>query len=175
MDYTTLTLTSDRLMLIPVNESYIEDIFKEMNASVTLYMYPAPAKDIQETVNFVQGKQPFLISGTDYTFCILKKDTFEFIGCGGVHNLDKASPEFGIWTKQSVHGNHYGFEAIVCAYEYFKDQFTSFIYPADKDNIASILIAKRLGGVLDKRYDEYSMDKRILHIEEYLIPGMKKE
>lgn len=169
MNLANVIIESQRLKLVPVSMKYRDQIFHYFNDEVTKYMYPAPAKEISETEAFIDSASKKLLDGIDYTFVILLKDTETFIGCGGIHHLEQESPEFGIWTKISSHGNHYGFEAIKASFDYFKDQYKSFIYPADKDNIASIKIAKGLGGVLNRTYDEVNQSGTLLHIEEYLI------
>jgi len=171
MDLCNLRIESENIKLVPMDEIYAEEIFVEFNEEVCKYMYPAPSKVIDETFAFIGSSRNKLVEGEDYTFVILKKEDESFIGCGGVHHLKNQHPEFGIWTKLSSHGNHFGFEAIKAAYEYFKPFYDGFVYPVDKDNIASKKIPLKLGGVLNKRIDQLSGQGKILKIEEYLVPG----
>ncbi len=169
MNVLDLVITGEHVYLKVVTLDYLEDIFKEFNESIITYMYPGPSTEIQLTKEFIENSIKKAIEGIDYTYMILKKGTNEFIGCGGVHHLDKDCPELGIWVKKSAHGNHYGLEAVTISYEYFKDQYESFSYPVDERNGASKRIPLSLGGKLIKRYDEYSLDGRLLHLEEYII------
>lgn len=82
-------------------------------------------------------------------YAITLKETAEFLGIAGLHNLNNDMPELGIWTKISSHGNHYGREAIGGLIEYAKEQgYTKLIYPVDKKNIASKKIPLFYGGEL---------------------------
>jgi RimJ/RimL family protein N-acetyltransferase len=169
MNYLTLTIESSRILLVPVSGEYANDIFVNFDQNVTKYMYPSSAKEITETMAFITNSRRKMEEGIEYVYAILLKPSFEFIGCGGVHHFDQTIPEFGIWTKSSSHGNHFGREAVLLTYEHFKNQYKAFKYPVDRDNIPSKKIALSLGGILDKTYDEESMNHLMLHIEEYVI------
>ncbi len=173
MNVIDLMLEGKNIYLKVVSMDYLEDIFREFNESIITYMYPGPSTDIEETKKFVKSSIKKAEEGKDFTFMILKKDTDEFIGCGGVHHLDSDCPEFGIWVKKSAHGNHYGLDAIHICYAYFKDFYQKFIYPVDKRNFASKRIPLSLGGMLHNSYDELSLDGRKLFIEDYIIDVTK--
>lgn len=174
MNCKNLVLVGEKIKLIPLNAKYREELYKYMDEEVTTFMYPIPAKNISETDEFLNRVTKKIEDNLDYTFIVLKKDTEEFLGCGGVHLLDKDIPEFGIWIKKEAHGNHYGFDAIHTSYQYFKPFYSMFCYPVDKDNIASKKIPLKLGGYLEKSYDEYNFDQsKLLHIEEYWVKGEK--
>lgn len=171
MEVEYLIIESEHIKLVPLEKRFAEEIFTEFNEDVCKYMYPAPALTIDETYEFINSTLPKIKEGKDYTFVILKKDTDEFIGCGGVHHLQEDIPEFGIWTKVSSHGNHYGYEAIKAAYDYFKPYYKAFLYPVDMDNTPSKKIPLKLDGKLNKRIDQLNQQGRLLKIEEYLVPG----
>ncbi|MDD3123003.1 MAG: GNAT family N-acetyltransferase [Candidatus Izemoplasmatales bacterium] len=169
MNYLTLSIESNRLLLVPVSTQHANEIFFNFDPNVTKYMYPSSAKDISETIAFINSSRKKMEEGIEFVYAILLKPNFDFIGCGGVHHFDQLIPEFGIWTKSSSHGNHFGREAVLLTYEHFKSKYKAFKYPVDKDNIPSKKIALSLGGIISKTYVEESMSHRILHIEEYVI------
>lgn len=171
MDYTSLVIETNRLKLVPVSLEYLDQIYIYFDAEVTKYMYPAPAKELSDSFPFILSSNQKMKDGIDFTYVILKKDNLEFLGCGGVHGLNQEYPEFGIWTKMSSHGNHFGFEAVEASFHHFKNQFKGFIYPVDKANIPSKRIALKLGGKLHKEYTHENQSGVILNIEEYLIPS----
>ncbi len=41
---------------------------------------------------------------------ILDRETGRFLGCAGLHELEAARPELGVWLKKSAHGNGFGRE-----------------------------------------------------------------
>lgn len=144
-----MNIETSRLMLKPVTQKYIFDIFNNFTNEVTVYMFPYPVKDISETENIVECWIKQCANKTDYVYAITLKETAEFLGIAGLHNLNNDMPELGIWTKISSHGNHYGREAIGGLIEYAKEQgYTQLIYPVDKKNIASKKIPLFYGGEL---------------------------
>ena len=169
MDISKLIIKGKRVELKVVNESFKDEIFKEFNESIITYMYPCVNDDISQVEGFIKRSQLKAEEGIDFTFMIIDKDTGEYLGNGGVHHLDQETPELGIWIKKSAHGNHYGYEAVEIAFNYFKNQYQSFLYPVDKRNIPSKKIALGLGGKLSRTYDVTTDDNRLLYIEEYII------
>lgn len=107
-----MDIETNRLRLVPVTSKHTTDIFKYFTNEVTTYMYPCPAKEISETQNIVERWVKQRAEKTDYVYAITLKETAEFLGIAGLHDLNSATPELGIWTKISSHGNHYGREAI---------------------------------------------------------------
>lgn len=88
-----------------------------------------------------------------------------------MHNLDRDTPELGIWTKISSHGNHYGKEAIGGLIEFAKNQgYLKLIYPVDKRNISSKKIPIYYGGkLIENNKIETTPDGRTLDEEVYEI------
>lgn len=145
-------IESERLRLVPISEEYAEDIFREFTEEITLYMYSRSPKQIEETLQYVRKARGEIEAGTDFPVVVLRKESGEFLGGGGLHNLDTDTPEFGIWIKKSAHGNGYGKEA-VCALKDWADTNLSYkylVYPVDKKNVASRKIAEALDGVIEK-------------------------
>ncbi len=169
MNYSQTVIEGERIILKLVSIDYVKDIFKAFNQDVTLYMLPKQASDIRETLEFITTSELKALEGTDFTFMILDKHSNEFLGCGGVHHLDRHAPELGIWIKKDAHGHHYGLEAVKTAYNHFKDQYEQFIYPVDRRNIASKKIALNLGGTLDQKYTQKNASGKLLYLEKYVI------
>ena len=166
-----LNIETDRLCLAPVTQKYTSDIFENFTVEVTKYMYPSPAKQINETENIVEKWIQQRNHKTDYVYAITLKETSEFLGMAGLHNLNKDAPELGIWTKISSHGNHYGREAIGGLIGYAKKLgYKKLIYPVDKKNIASKKIPMFYNGklILSNKLIT-TPDFRILNVEIYEI------
>lgn len=154
-DLTTLTLDSERLRLLPISEVYTDVIFQEFTPDVATYMYPRPATQRTDTEMFVQSAMQENRESINLNMVITLRETGEFLGCVGLHNLADARPEFGIWVKQSAHMHGYGREAIRTlkrwadehlAYEYL-------IYPVDSRNMSSRKIPESLGAAIISQYD----------------------
>jgi len=106
-------IQTPRLTLKLISPEYTEHIFKEFTSDITTFMYPKAAEDISETEVFVKNSIKDNEEGKELQIVILKQDTGEFLGCGGLHHIDRSTPELGIWLKKSAHGNGYGKEAII--------------------------------------------------------------
>jgi RimJ/RimL family protein N-acetyltransferase len=172
MNYSDITIETERLYLEPVSATYREDMFREFSPEVTTYMYPAPAKNISETDAFIALAQDQLQKGTDINLAILDKETKEYLGGGGIHNIHTPTPEFGIWIKKSAHGNMYGREAVHALKIWADSNLDAeyYTYPVDKRNIGSKKVAESLGGVIVKEYTETNMSGDTLDELEYHIP-----
>lgn len=144
-----IEIETRRLLLVPVTQKYTADIFKNFTLEVTAYMFPCPAKNNSETENIVESWMKQRADKTDFVYAITRKDTSEFLGMVGLHGLNNDTPELGIWTKISSHGNHYGREAVGGLIQYAQKQgYTKLIYPVDKKNVASKKIPLFYGGKL---------------------------
>jgi RimJ/RimL family protein N-acetyltransferase len=144
-----LIIEGARLRLVAVSNNFEQEIFKEFTAEVTRYMFPSPAKNIEETRRFINESRHSMQIGNDLQFVIVSKSTEEFLGCCGLHGEGKTrTPELGIWIKKSAHGDGYGREAIHTLVNWARNHidFDYFIYPVDCKNIASRKIPESLGG-----------------------------
>jgi len=169
-------IKTSRLTLVPVSPKYREEIFKEFTPEVTVFMAPPSAKHISETDAFIAGAQAKMGRGEEITCTILDSATGEFLGGGGLHEINTPTPELGIWVKKSAHGHHYGRETMAAlkewadqhlVYEYIK-------YPVAKDNIPSRKIPEALGGTVVKEYEkENGAGKKMIFVE-YHIPSLKE-
>ncbi len=165
-------IVTPRLLLQPISKIYEEDIFREFNEEITRYMYPSPPKDISETRSFIEDSIARMKQGTDLQLVILDKDSKEFLGCTGIHKINRSCPEFGIWLKKSAHGNKYGLETITTLKEWAEKNLDDkqLIYPVDKANIASKRIPQQLGGTIFREFEQKNLSGETLHIVEFKIP-----
>ncbi|MDO4567802.1 MAG: GNAT family N-acetyltransferase [Clostridia bacterium] len=164
-------LITDRLTLAPVTRAHAASIFACFDERVTKYMYPSPAKELSETERLVDRFIEEHARGTDYVFAIALKDGGEFIGLAGLHRLQSATPELGIWTKTAAHGHHYGREAIGALISLARSlKYESLLYPVDRRNIPSAKIPQYYGGAIAGELVETpTADGRTLEIITYRI------
>lgn len=165
-----VTIETDRLRLVPISEEYAPEIFREFDQEITKYMYPKTPEKIEETLKWINRAKEQLAKGKRLEVVILLKETGEFLGCCGV-DTETETPELGIWTKKSAHGNHYGREAITALVEWTKKNldYKYLIYPVDRRNIASRSIPESLGGVIGNEYKKPNLAGNILDEIEYRI------
>lgn len=166
----TENILTERLVLRPVNLDDTASIFENFTEEVTRFMMPAPAKNIDEEIKIVQGFINNMAKGKECVYVITRDD--EFLGVVGIHNLDKSTPKFGIWTKISAHSHGYGREAVRGVYNTYCTRFTRFKYCVDERNISSRKIAEGLGGVTSGKVKILKgSGGNDLHIIKYEIAG----
>lgn len=96
MNFLSVELSTNRLLLRPISFKYKADIFTEFTEKITIYMHPCPPKNISETEAFINDSITNMKSGNNLIFVILKKTTEEFLGCAGIHGIEQKEPELGI-------------------------------------------------------------------------------
>jgi [ribosomal protein S5]-alanine N-acetyltransferase len=170
MNLLNVKIETERLLLIPISMGFKEVIFQEFTDEITTFMFPKSAEKIEETEKFISESVKGLKQNTNLQIVILNKKTKEFLGCGGLHHLDKI-PEMGCWIKKSAHGNTFGREAITGLKQWADENlnYSYIIYPVDKKNHASKKIPESLGGKIIREYKKKNLSGRTLHLLEYRI------
>lgn len=171
VDLTNLTLETDRMHLRSIQLAHTDDIFREFTPEIAQYMYPRPAAFRTETEAFIISAMQENSDQTGLTMVLTDKATAAFLGCAGLHKLETAEPEFGIWLRRSAHGLRLGREAIHALKHWVEEavEYTRLIYPADERNLPSRKIAESLGGEITRRYESQSGLGLTLFIVEYSI------
>jgi [ribosomal protein S5]-alanine N-acetyltransferase len=132
-------IKTKRLLLIPISMQYKDEIFQEFSKDITIFMYPAPAKDISETVEYIENSLKGLIENYSLKLVILKKNSKEFFGCADLNFINSKTPEMGIWLKKSAHGRGYGKEAMTAVKKWADENldYGYILYPVADKNIPS--------------------------------------
>lgn len=171
MDLSHIKIETDRLMLVPLSMEYEKIIFREFQEPVTKFMDPKAPQKIEETEEFIRTTLENMQKGKELVLVILDKQSGEFLGEAGLHQLDKKILEMGIWIKQSAHGQKYGREAMQ-ALKLWADKHTKYEfirYPVAAENISSRKIAEALGGKIVKEYRKTTQSGRTYDYVEYRI------
>lgn len=171
IDLRTIILIGARVKLVPITFDYAKDIFKEFTPEITAFMYTQSSNDISDTEKWVKSAMEKVKNGEDLQTVILNKDTDEFLGCAGLHSINTDTPELGIWTKRSAHGNGLGREAITLLARWVEENldYKYLKYPVDKRNIPSRKIPESLEGVIEDEYKKPNQAGQILDEVEYRI------
>jgi RimJ/RimL family protein N-acetyltransferase len=109
-----------------------------------------PAPSLEAFAPIWQGWIPKMRAGTDASFAVRYRPSLEFLGAAGVHNVDAAEPEVGIWIKQSRHGYGYGREAVATIVAFAANVLgkRAMVYPVVEQNGPSRRLAESLGGTI---------------------------
>ncbi|MEG1613492.1 MAG: GNAT family N-acetyltransferase [Clostridia bacterium] len=165
------TVKTERLSLVPIDESFAQEIFNNFTSEITTYMAVRANDSIDETKIFIEMCVDQRENDISYTYAITSTIGNEFLGCCGINKLQDEIPELGIWLKSSAQGHHYGQEAIggliLVATEIGLDSLQYFV---DKRNTSSKKIAIFYGGKLKGTFNCISKTGNRLIMETYLIP-----
>lgn len=168
-----IRVEGERIMLIPVDMRYLDDIYKGFSSEITQYMVPKAAKSTLETEQFIHKAQARRARKQEIVFVILEKASQQFLGCCGLQGLQGLQPELGIWIKKQAHGQGYGMESIFLLLNWAKAHYRAFTYPVDSRNIPSIKIPERFGASIKRRYKRINEAGFQLDIHEYWIESEK--
>lgn len=154
-----LHIETERLLLVPTTEKYAQDIFENFDQETTKYMFPKSAEQITETLAWIQDALEKRANGEELQMTFLDKETKEFLGNVGLHEIKTKTPELGIWIKKGAYGKKLWREAVGALVDRANAHldFEYLIYPVDKDNISSRKIAESFGGIVEK--DENGQEK----------------
>lgn len=171
-----IQFSSDRLSYLIVNDSFKEDIFRELTPTVAKFLPFIPTGKLEDTQGFIDYSLGVLDQGTDITLIAVDKDTKEFIGCCGIHDVNDESISLGIWLKESAFGKGYGQELITALETYVNQNLTVdyLIYNVEKSNHGSIKIAEKLGYVYHSEFVRNISEEKILNMLQYRKDNKKK-
>ena len=163
-----IVINTNRLILEPIDEKYIDDINTNFTPEITISMPYNPNRDRKEIVNFVESAKKNLIQKTDIVFVVLNLKR-EFIGCCGIHNINKESVELGLWLRKESQSLGLGTEIINALIDFIEQNFklNYIIYPVDKKNYRSVKIPEKFGFIPFRTYKQKKNDTTDLCITEF--------
>ena len=168
-----MQIETERLVLAPVSEADVQDIYQHFNQQIITYMEPSAAESKEQIRGVVRQFIEQRKQHTDLVYVITLKEEREFIGIVGLHHLKDPVPELGVWIKASAHGNHYGREAVGGMLKYAGTLGIQRLqYPVDRRNTPSRKIPLFYGGRLVTACKVViTADGRRLEEEIYEIPS----
>lgn len=141
-------ICTERLSLRPLEEVVARDVFENFDLSVTRYMVPRPAEQIEGIFAFIERCNQTKDAGSELILSIHRREDGEFVGGCGLHlTATPTTPELGIWIKTAAHGNGFGKEAILGLMDWAENnlEVEYFLYPVDRQNVPSRRIPESLG------------------------------
>jgi RimJ/RimL family protein N-acetyltransferase len=163
-----LSIRSARLQLSSFTMADAEDVFYCITPRVGRYMRWEPPKSLSE---YKASRQAPLQAddGSDLSIVVRRNDTMECFGIAGLDGVDQPTPELGIWLKEAVHGQGYGFEAVRPVAEWAAQNLgkKQFLYPVAVENVSSKRIAEKLNGQIIGRRRNAKYDSVV-----YQIPAL---
>ena len=167
----SIIIETERLILKPVQVSDAEAIFHFFTPNVTTYMYPAPAKAIDDTLQFINYSIKMREEQKEIVWVARLKYDDRFVGCMGLHKINTKTPELGIWIQEGLFGKKLGLEGMTEIVKYSRTNVVHdyLVYPVDRRNKASRNIPETLGGIYQNHYKKISQSGFELDIIEYFI------
>lgn len=142
--YKQVEINTPRLIIKPFNQKYLNDFYKCFDDEVTKYQYPDSFKSLEAATESCSNFIKMMEQGSMLEMNILSKEE-EFIGGIQVFDIDKDTPEVGLWLRKEAFGLGYGYEALKATLEFVSSQkaYKYFIYEADVRNEASLHLVKK--------------------------------
>lgn len=165
-DLTQCRVNTDRLLITPFTAADADDVYQAITPTLTRFMTFEPEESPEAFANVWEGWLPLIREGEEVIFVARLRDSKQFVGMGGVHNLHQQKPELGIWVKESLHGNGYGREIVHAMAKWASERYHPpyFIYPVAEQNTPSRRIAESLGGTVQGRRENIKYDCVVYHV-----------
>src|ERR1051326_5035288 len=141
-----IVIQSSRLQLSQFQITDAEEVFACITPAITRFMRwepPSWSEYLARCERRVQAPEPNTLS-----FVIRRRDSNECLGMTAIEDIDRPSPELGLWIKESAHGQGFGREVVaaLAAWAHKNLGKESFIYPVAVQNTASRRIAEGFQG-----------------------------
>lgn len=139
-----LDLRTERLVIQPFRDEFLEDYYREFTDEITRYQYPDAFPDLEAARSLVHEFVADMERGNMLELVILTPNG-EFLGSMEAFGLMEETPEVGLWLKSSAHGKGYGYEALKALLDYLitKGAYKHYIYEVDVRNLPSIRLVEK--------------------------------
>ena len=135
---------TERLIIQPFSNSFLEEYYKEFTDEITRYQYPDSFSNVDMANEIVSEFVKDMEQGNMLELVILTQEG-EFVGSMEAFGITKETPEIGLWLKRSAHGKGYGYEALRGLLDRLNatGKYQYFIYEVDVRNVPSIRLVER--------------------------------
>lgn len=161
MDFTLLSLETERLLLRSLQESDASMLYPVIDEELTRYWIGwEPPQDMEELQADIQERLAQVTVGQEVCLLGFLKDTQEFIGYVGLTPRETRELEIDVWVKKSAQHHGFALEMVRKIIHWGKEQRLRpyFIYSITEGNTPSFKLLQKLGGGVF--YQVTSADKR---------------
>ena len=166
-----IVIQSPRLQLSQFQMADAPEVFGYITPAISRFMPwepPSWSEYVTRCEKRVQAPEP-----DKFSFVIRRLDNRECLGMASFEDADSASPELGLWLKESAHGQGFGREVVAALVQWGHATLgkKSFIYPVAVQNIASRRIAESLHGEIISSRTNPKYDSVVYMIPFYESPN----
>jgi RimJ/RimL family protein N-acetyltransferase len=140
MDIMSIKIKTERLIIKPISNDYIEEIDTEIILNITRYMKLNSNEKFENSKQIIHKSLEEMKKGNILQMVIITKDSNEFIGLIGLYEINTLEPFLEIWTKKEARKNGYGLEAMNGLLKWADKniKFKNIYYSLRKKNIIKI-------------------------------------
>ena len=175
-DLLSVLIETSRLVMRPVSRDRAAEISAAFTPEVCRYMFPQPASEIAETLDFIDRARAKMALGEELVVSVFARADGALLGGAGLHDLSSGAPEVGIWVKLSTHGHGFGLEAVEGLISW-GDANPGYsgdpLYPVMIENWPSRRIPERLGGTIVRQFRKANAAGVMRDLVEYVIPAAR--
>ena len=137
-------LKTERLMIQPYSNSYLEQYFKEFTDEIVKYQYPDSYCNMNKANEVMAKFVADMEKGKMLELVILTHEG-EFLGSMEAFDITGKTPELGLWLKSSAQGKGYGYEALKCLVDYLNstNKYEYYLYEVDQRNEPSVHLVEK--------------------------------
>lgn len=150
-----IVIQCQRLQLRQFEMTDARDVFGCITPAIAKFMPwepPSWSEYLARCEKRAQAREP-----NQFSFVIRRLDNLECLGMASFEDADSASPELGLWLKESAHGQGFGREVVAALVKWGHATLgkEGFVYPVAEQNMASRRIAEKLHGeIIGKRRNQ---------------------
>ncbi|MHC5355034.1 GNAT family N-acetyltransferase [Myroides sp. LJL115] len=147
------TWQSEDLLFECIDPKHLKDYFENLTPNVAKYLSFDSMENDKIIKEFIRISQIEQQRGTCLVMAVLDKNTKEFLGSCGIHDINERNAELGLWLKESAQAKGYGSQIVKTLLQICKGHTLSksVIYCLEKENKASIELCQKFG--FTKKYD----------------------
>lgn len=137
-------IRTQRLVIQPFTDLYLEDYFREFTDEVTRYQCPDAFPDLEAAREVLSGFAREMEQGNMLELAVLAQNG-EFLGSAEAFGIREKTPEIGLWLKSAAQGKGYGYEALKGLLDRLSEmrKYEFFVYEADVRNEPSIRLVEK--------------------------------
>jgi RimJ/RimL family protein N-acetyltransferase len=163
-------IVSERITLIPLNETHFNDYQREFIKEITKFQYPDPFSNSEEAERVLSEFIQMRLEGSALV-CTITDSVGRFIGNVEAHSIDTSRPEVGVWIAQKYQRQGYAYEALMGMMEFLRlhSGVEYFIYEADVRNEGSMRLIKKLKGAKQEHESFLTESGKQLELDIFFI------